>query len=98
MGRRSGAPTRRQLEALVELCRQLFTAPVPQPCLTIRALGEKLGIRSTNATDDLLTALAEKGYVVRLRERRCYWPTEAGYKAAGKVILEDEWRAARGGA
>lgn len=93
MGHRDSAPSPRQTQALVELCRPLFAAPVPQPTLTIRGLGTKLGIGSTKAVSDLLQALVTKGFLVRNVIRRSYWPTEAGYLFVGRAILDDEWRA-----
>jgi len=97
MSRRSEAPTPRQLEALVELCRPMFWEPPDMP-QTVRTLGALLGIRSTNAVNDLLQRLLERELVAKSQTRDGYIPTKAGRNLAGKVILEDEWRAAGGGA
>ncbi len=72
------APTKRQLEAL----RYIAEARV---CPTLRELGERLGVTSTNAVTDLLILLEKKGLIARgpYASTRSVSVTELGFRALG---------------
>jgi len=103
MGRRSEAPTPRQLEVLVlmagPLLRMLLGRPRPMCPPSFRGgrggMMASLGIKSTNAMRDHLLALEKRGLVWRPEARCLWWPTDAGFAVAEAEI---ERRAAGGGA
>lgn len=72
MGRRSEAPTPRQLEVLAAL-----KAPMKDggPPANIRELADALGLASTNGVEDHLKALKRKGLVRHIPGGRwAWWP------------------------
>lgn len=61
---RSPEPSPRQQQAL-DFIRSYVAEHGSSP--TVREIGRALGVKSTNAVDDLLCALERKGYIVRRR-------------------------------
>lgn len=69
-------PTARQLEVLRAIAdRTVADGYAP----TLRELGRRIGVRSTNGVNDLLVALERRGLITRDRNRaRTLLITEAG--------------------
>jgi repressor LexA len=75
--------TLRQREVLVYVASRIQRGSVP----SLREIGARLGIASTNGVNDHLRALEKKGLVIRDGAKsRALSITEAGYAAIGVAL------------
>lgn len=81
----STAPTDRQADILAFIAGRIASGLPP----TVREIGKRFGIRSTNGVADHLKSLERKGLlIVEPVKSRAMWLTPAGAEQTGVVLRE----------